>query len=235
MNALDIGIIVVIGASVIFGLFRGFIPSVTNTGGALISFIGAFWLRRPVGRFLQDTFGLRQMLETYTDSMIHTEYAAKTVAEIGTEQMPGVVRQALSGLNLPAPIAEFIENNLLNGALDAGKTVQAYVSEGLVNACMGIISFVATFLLLYIAFSIVGFILRAIVKLPVLKQADTLAGGIFGLLRGIVFVLIIFTLMPVAQSLIPGDTVQTLVDGSSLAGIFSSGGLVQSVIRGTLF
>ena len=64
---------------------------------------------------------------------------------------------------------------------------------------------------------------------------NTLAGGIFGLLRGVVFLFVLFTLVPVAQALVPGDTVAELMNGSSLAGIFDSGALINAILRGSLF
>ncbi len=235
MNILDLGILAVIATSVIFGLYRGFIASVANTGGALLSFIASFWLRRPFANLLGNVFGVRQLLVTYTDSMVRTGYAGTVVSEISSQEMPGVAQQVISGLNLPTPFADLVKNNLTGGLLGAGKTVQAYVSESLVNACVNILSFVLCFILLYVLFSVGTFALRVIFKLPVLKQTDTLAGGIFGFLRALVFLFVVFTLMPVAQSLVPGDTVQNLMNGSLLAGIFNSGALISSIIRGSLF
>ena len=44
MNAIDYGIIGVIALCVLFGFYRGFIQSLLNLGGSLLSFAGAFWL-----------------------------------------------------------------------------------------------------------------------------------------------------------------------------------------------
>ena len=43
-NIVDYAIIAVIGISVLFGLYRGFIASVVNLGGGLVSFLASFSL-----------------------------------------------------------------------------------------------------------------------------------------------------------------------------------------------
>ncbi len=235
MNVVDIGILAVIAASLIFGLYRGFISSVANTGGALISFLTSFWLYPHIAGFVRNNTNLRQTLATYTDTLVRSADAQRAVGEISSQEMPGVIERVLSNLRLPQPIADTISNNLNGHLLGAEKTVQAYVSETLVNACINLLSFVVCFILLYVVFSLVMSALRAIFKLPVLKQFDTLAGGVFGLVRGVLLVFVVFALLPVAEALIPGDTVQSLVASSSLAGIFDSGALINSVLRGSLY
>ncbi len=44
MNVVDYVIIGVIGLSILFGIYRGFVASVLNMGGCLISFGLSFWL-----------------------------------------------------------------------------------------------------------------------------------------------------------------------------------------------
>ena len=222
MNIIDIGIIAVIGASVLFGLYRGFISSVGSTGGALVAFVASFHLYPTVAGFIRNSTPVQDLLRTYVGAQIPEVGAGTSAAE------------AISGLSLPRVITDWLTRNL-PGGLGGTESIQTYVNDSLVSACMNILSFVVTFILLYVALALVMSALRAIFKLPVLKQMDTAAGGIFGLLRGVVFVFVIFTLLPVAQSLVPGDTVNDLVNGSTLAGIFDSGALINAVLRGSLF
>lgn len=44
MNIVDYVIIGIIGISVLFGLYRGFIASVLNMGCGLMSFLASFWV-----------------------------------------------------------------------------------------------------------------------------------------------------------------------------------------------
>ncbi len=223
MNIVDIGILAVIGASLLFGLYRGFISSVGSTGGCLISFIVSFHLYPVLAGFIRSGTWIPDLLATYIDKIIPVGNEAA-----GTEQ-------AVARLGLPQSFADAVRSAL--SGIRAGDTaaMQSAVSETLVGACISILSFVVCFILLYVVFSLVMSAVRTVFRLPVLKQLDTVAGGIFGLLREVVFVFVIFTLLPVAQSLVPGGTVTDLVSGSSLAGIFDSKVLIGAVLRGSLF
>ena len=44
MNVIDIIVIAVISLCVLFGVYRGFIQSVLNLGGSILSVVGSFWL-----------------------------------------------------------------------------------------------------------------------------------------------------------------------------------------------
>ena len=46
-------------------------------------------------------------------------------------------------------------------------------------------------------------LIRAVFRFPVLKQLDGLAGGVFGLLRGLLICLALFTLVPLVQTMVP--------------------------------
>lgn len=222
MNIVDIGILAVIGASLLFGLYRGFISSVGSTGGALISFVASFWLYPTLRSSVQSITGVEDLLKTYTAKVITVGETSATASDVIAE------------IGLPQAITSWLQQNIPAG-LQGAESIQSYVNDMIVSACLSILSFVATFILLYIVFSLLMSALRAIFKLPVLKQLDTAVGGVFGLLRGVVFVFVIFALLPVAQALVPGDTVNDLVNGSALAGFFDSKALIEAILRGSLF
>ncbi len=68
MNVVDYVIIGLIGLSVLFGIYRGFVSSVLNTGGCLISFALSFWLYPKVAAVIQNNQGLVRTLMHYTDA-----------------------------------------------------------------------------------------------------------------------------------------------------------------------
>ena len=64
--------------------------------------------------------------------------------------------------------------------------------------------------MLYIVLAIVLNLLKAVFRFPVLKQLNGLAGGAFGFLRGLLVCLVLFTLVPLVQTVIPLDMVNDL-------------------------
>ena len=58
-----------------------------------------------------------------------------------------------------------------------------------------------------------------------------MAGGAFGFLIGCVLCFIVFTAMPLLQSVVPLEQFQTLVDQSALAKVFENGNLIISIMN----
>ena len=44
MNLIDYGIVILILVFTLFGFYRGFLQSLLNLGGCLLSFVASFWL-----------------------------------------------------------------------------------------------------------------------------------------------------------------------------------------------
>jgi hypothetical protein len=68
----------------------------------------------------------------------------------------------------------------------------------------------------------------------VLKQLNSLAGGVFGLLRGALFCFVLFALTPLLQTVIPVEGITDMIASSTLAPMFNSGGLILSIMNGRL-
>ena len=131
-------------------------------------------------------------------------------------------------------MAELLRNNLAGQVYGASETVSDYVSQTVLSASTNIICYIVVFLALYLAISLILSAIRAVFRLPVLKQLDGLAGGVFGLLRGALFVFILFALLPLAQTMAPLDTVNEFIEQSKLAAYFNNGALLTAIMNGSL-
>ena len=59
-------------------------------------------------------------------------------------------------------------------------------------------------------------------EFPVLRHLDALVGGIFGGIRGILLVFILFALVPLVMAVVPVEAVGTVISESKLAPMFDS-------------
>lgn len=235
MNAVDYVILGIIGISVLFGLYRGFISSVLNVGCGLMSFLMSFWVGPKLATYVQSNEELIRTLLHYTDASSRIgdlETAITNVASLGAQGINSV----LSKVQLPAPLDTLLQVNLENQvyATSGLSTVSDYVSQTILQASINIICFIVSFLVLYIVLAIVLNLLKAVFRFPVLKQLDGLAGGAFGVLRGLLICLALFTLLPLVQTVLPLDMVTELIDESTLAPIFSNGNLILAIMNGRL-
>ena len=234
MNLIDWIIVGILGLSVLVGLYRGFISSVASMGGCLVSLGASYFLTPQVVDYLTKNTSLADTIASYTGATkLAGDMAGTSVAGLTSEQIAGAVQQ----INLPPPLDRLLESNLANQAYrsvaDVTQNVGGYVAQTIVVAVMSIICFILTFVVLTILFHILINLLNAIFKFPVLKQLNSVAGGVFGLLRGALLCFVAFALLPLFQTLIP-DNVNALVAGSTLAPIFNSNNLILSIMKGSL-
>ncbi len=232
MNIVDYVILGLLGVSVLFGLYRGFIASVLNTGGCLAAFGLSFYLSPKLAALVQGNATLQDTLGHYADvsSRLGDLDLALMSVQDAVRQGGDMISNILSRVDLPAPIAALLEANLTTQSA-AGMTVQDAISQTILSACVNILCFVVCFAVLYLAVSLVVNLLKAVFHFPVLKQLDGLAGGIFGLLRGALICFVLMALVPLAQTVVPLDIVTDLINQSTLAPFFTGNNLI-SIITG---
>ena len=237
MNLIDWIVVGIIGVSVLIGVYRGFISSVASLGGCLVSLLASYLVTPKLVEFVTNSTTLRDTIASYTGAskLAGEAWASRQVGVLSEGEITQVVQSMQS--KLPPPLDSLLEGNLKNqvfkSVTDMSQTVGEYVSKTIVDAVMNIICFLVAFILLTILFHLLINLLNAIFKFPVLKQMNTVAGGIFGLLRGALLCFVAFALLPLFQTILP-DNVNALVQGSALAPVFNSRIVIESIIKGRL-
>jgi len=237
VNIMDYVIIGVIAVSVLFGMYRGFIASVLSMGGGLVSFLASFALYPRLAALIQNNQELQRTLMHYTDASSRIGDLELALTKVLSLDQEGI-SQVLQNVSLPAPLDAILRVNLENlvyGASSSAATVADYVSQTILQASINIICFLVCFFGLYLAVSLVLNLIRVVFRFPVLRGADTLTGGVFGLLRGVLICLAIFTLVPLVQTMLPMDIINQLIEESALAPIFMNGNLITAIMNKKLF
>jgi uncharacterized membrane protein required for colicin V production len=234
LNAIDYGIVALILIFTLFGFYRGFMQSLLNLGGCLLSFAASFWLFPKMSDAISSNTEIVRMLSGYTDSgsvLGDLDLSSLAVNTLSSTNISAIVGKA----NLPDPIGKLLQANLTEKAFsplgNLATNVGDYVNQTILSVSINVLSFIVCFVLCFLVVTIVINLLKSVFKFPLLKQLDWLAGGAFGFVIGCVLCFVIFTAMPVLQSLIPLDNFQQLVKESTLAGIFQNGNLVVSIMN----
>lgn len=236
MNLIDYILLGVLFVSTLFGLYRGFIASVLGTGGCLIAFGLSFLLGPRLAAIVQGNVTLQETLSHYTDISSRIgdlDLALSNVYQLTRE----TIDQIVANVKLPEPFAKLLESNLVNqvyAGADVEQTVQSYLSQTILTACINIICFLVCFAVLLLAISLVVALLKAVFRFPVLKQLDSLAGGAFGLARGCLLCYILMAVAPMVQTMVPVNQLTDLLDTSVLAPLFSGNNLVLAIMNGGL-
>jgi uncharacterized membrane protein required for colicin V production len=217
MSIVDIVVLVIVGASVIYGLYRGFIQSVLSVVCLLLSIFVAFAYAPTVTAKLSNMPQLQEALVGYTDAVVRvgdSELASQNVQTMDQ----GLISQVLANVQLHPPL-----DTLLKDALSSGQqvSVNEAVKGTIVQSALHVISFILVFSLSYLAGLLVLGVLRKIFRFPVLRQLDTLAGGLFGFIRGAAIIYVLSLLMPLIQTVVVDEHFQTLLSQSKFLPIFS--------------
>ncbi len=234
LNAIDIVIIAIIALGTLFGLYRGFIQSVLNLGSGLISVVGSFWLFPKLSDMLSSNTAVTRFISTYTDSgsmLGNLDLSSMAVDALSPQNVAEIVQKA----NLPAPLDTLLTHNLQQKVFsplgDLAVSVGDYVNQTVLSVSINVLCFLLCFLICFVVTTIVVNMLRAVFRFPVLKHFDWLMGGAFGFLQGVLLCFVVFTMLPLIESLIPLPEFRALVDASSLGQFFENGNLIISIMN----
>ena len=233
MNTIDMIILGILGISVLVGLYRGFVASVASLGSCLLSLGLSFWLNPRIVEWVRSNPEIIRTLMSYTDA--GTRIGDQTLAQTGVANLGSSgIAEILSKVNLPEPLNSLLQNNLQNQVFQSAGLSQVgdYVTQTIVGAVLNVICFILCFLVCFLLLHLVLGFLKAIFCFPVLKQLNSLAGGVFGLLRGALLVFIAFALMPLIQTVVPLDGIAQMTAESTLAPLFNGSQLILAIMRG---
>ena len=223
-----------IGLCVLMGLYRGFVQSVLNLGGSIASVVGSFWLFPRLSDVLSENTQLTRMISTYTDSQSllgDLGLSSMNVNALSPDNIAAIVERA----NLPSPLGTLLSHNLSQKVFaplgELATNVGDYVNQTILSVSINVLCFLLCFVICFVAFSIVVNLIRVVFRFPVLKHLDGLMGGAFGFLMGVVLCFVLFTLLPLVESMLPIPELRTLVDESALGQVFKNGNLIISIMN----
>ena len=235
MNIIDILILTIIGVSVVFGMYRGFISGVLSVAALIGAAALAFLTSGDLAAWLKGNETLVETLMYYTDAgsrVSNLDLSLMSAAQVSE----GALAQILASANLPAAFeSAFISavqaasTSMTSGAV----TIAELLSQTIVGVSISILSFLICFFLAYVAATFVIHLIQYVFELPVLRPLDSLIGGVFGFARGVLLVFIIFALIPIVLAVAPVAMIEELIAASKLAPMFDSQ-LILSILRGSI-
>lgn len=233
MNIIDILILIIIGASVIFGMYRGFISGVLSMAALIGAAALALVTSGDLAAWLKGNETLVETLMYYTDAgsrVSNLDLSLMSVSQVSS----GTLAQILQSANLPAAFesafitaVESASSSVTAGAM----TIAELLSQTIVSVSISILSFLICFFLSYVVATFVIHLIQYVFELPVLRHLDALIGGVFGLARGVLLVFILFALIPIVLAVMPVEMIEDLIAASKLAPMFDSQ-LILSILHG---
>lgn len=228
LNIIDLIIIAAIAVSVLYGLYRGFINGVLSVAALVASAGLSFMLCGDLAAWLQQN-------KTLVDTLIYYTDAGSRISNLDLSLLPvsQVTENALSQILLSANLPSAFETAFLSRFAYAAQStnIAQLLSQTIVSVSLSILSFLICFLLSYVVCTFIIHLIGYVFELPVLRHLDALAGGVFGLVRGVMLVFIFFALVPIVLAVVPVDFVSEMIAQSQLAPYFDSR-IIMAIIRG---
>ncbi|MBE5807362.1 MAG: hypothetical protein E7317_03360 [Clostridiales bacterium] len=233
MNILDIIIIAVLLYGLVGGIYKGMLTSTLKLFAFAGAWFGARALYSRIAWFALSNRTLMAVLNQYlepetffTDRAIASSNVAQVVA--GSES---AIQEAVNALGAKFSfLAEAFSNNLRQLSFqDLGiSSVSDYFNQTLWEAAFNVAAFLAAFIVLYLLFTLIINLLDRVISFPLLKRFDGLVGGLFGLLRSSVVVVLILNVLPVMLSLVNPEITEKLISESRLYAYFSQFDLLSA-------
>ena len=243
MNILDIIIIAVLAYGLIGGIYKGMLTSTLKLFAFAGAWYGARALYARIAWFALSNKTLMAVLNQYLEP--ETFFSDPAIASSSVSQVvagsESAIQQAVNALGTRFSfLADAFSNNLRQLSFqNLGITsVSDYFNQTLWEAAFNVAAFLVAFVVLYLLFTLIINLLDRVISFPLLKRFDWLVGGLFGLLRSSVVVVLILNVAPVMLSLVNPELTEKLLSGSTLYtfcsqfDLLNAAGWIRTLIMG---
>ncbi len=237
MNIVDIVALVILAFSLFSGMYKGFITSTL----ALLGFCGAWIASLASYQYLVAAVtaneGLMKVLSGLTSAV--DLFKTNTLANLQVAAASSAdIDQAVNEIGIPV-INELFKKNVVGKVFaNSGlNTMSEYLSQTLLDTILNVMAFVLMFIVIYAAILLIVNMLNNVFRFPALRHLDWLLGGLFGLVRGAVIVMLIFAVVPTVSSALESMNISLLsdlVNESTIGSFFQNSNLVSNTLQSIL-
>ena len=243
LNLLDITIIVILAFYLISGMYRGFITSMLGTLGFIGAWFGAQQLFPQVANLALSNQTLMAVLNQYLEPETFFASHAQAITSVSEVIAGGesAIQNAITSVaqKLPVVSKAFEANVRAQMFQNLGiNTLADYLDQTVWQAVFNVGAFILCFIALYVLSALIVNLLDHVIAFPLVRGFDWLLGGLFGLARGLVIVVLVLFLLPALVSIVSPDFAESLRSGSVLFSYISQmdflhvGTLVTGLIGG---
>lgn len=232
MNYVLIAVIAILAIGAIIGLKKGFVDMLFGAVSMIIALILAIIIGPKLGTFVQEHTGFADRIAVKVSQTLNLEELAIEIPEtdvfIDNLNLPEVMKNKITS-------AEFAEKlNLDKMAEDASKRMAEVVATFLAKMMITALCFVIVYIVALILLYLLNKVLDVFAKLPLLKQANQLAGMALGLLQAVLIVWLFFAVITVIGGTEFGQTTFGYINGNKLLSFLYTNNIPMNFITKTV-
>ncbi|MEG0784725.1 MAG: CvpA family protein [Christensenella sp.] len=234
MNFINLNLIIIffIAIYILQGFHKGFLISVANTIGMVISWVVGFLFSPLMSQAIAKGSFYKFLLQFTNGVDLLQANGNLAVTTLSPIQIDSIVQNA----NVPFPFDKLITQNMTNQVFEPQgyHTVSEYFGYTTTNIVVNIFSFLVIYLIARIVISLLINAVNYANPLPVLRKFDSVAGGAVGVLRGILGMFALFIMLPVIMISLPTDFISPLIANSSMSEFFYQSNFLLNGISGMI-
>jgi Colicin V production protein. len=226
MNWSDYVVLAIIIGFGLAGLVKGLVLSVFKIASFFIAIVLSVKLYPKAADFLAKTPLYDNIKASILKSLLGRYEAAVPVSsQDGASALDTVVNR----LALP----DFIKKSIIekipapSDIIDVS-TILGNISDEMAKVIISILGVVLLFILIRLGIFIIGFILKGVTRLPVIRELDRFGGLAFGALEGILMVYILFAVLMLFNSSVQFKHIFENIESSVLANNFYQNNIIIS-------
>lgn len=201
MNISDVVLIIIVGLFTFIGIKTGLVRTAIRFGAVFLSIFIALII-----------------YPMFSEMFLSSEMANSLSETINTEYVLPYINNMLEG-----SLGELNEANGVLGIISKNADMQAasaaeVLSDRITAIFVNVVTFLIIMILCRIAFAVISKLLIGVSEFPVLKQLNAFAGGIIGLLQGILICYLIITAVSAIAAVNPSiKNIDESIQNSAIA------------------
>ncbi len=190
MNTLDIVFIVILALATLNGFRAGLLAGISKLVGVAVGLAVAIFYCRPVGSYIDGYFNIAEKVGPLISSMIELPI------HVSGENISGFIGNSLTGMCdvLAANNCMFIEK-LIELLQVSTLTIEEALGDIITFTVLDIVVFIVILIMVEKLIVMLGYSLSRVLSYTFVGIVDRIGGGIFGVARGIITIMILIAIL----------------------------------------
>lgn len=213
---IDLILLGILVLSIFFGYKKGLTKCIIKILSFFIAIVVASIFFKPVSNLvIQNT----QIDETIKESIVGI--VKNNVEENG---------EVTENSNLPQTMVKYINETINNSVEQAKNSVIEVIAEEISNTIINVGVAIALFIAIRIILIFVSLLSKFITDLPIIKQFDKSGGIIYGALRALIIMFVVFALISIISPLIEQTGIVVAINKSFIGSIIYNNNILLKII-----
>ena len=218
----DLIIVLIIGLCIFNGYRKGLARCILKLVTSIIALFIAILLFRPFVNFVVNNTIIDENIQLSLEKVMNNG-----IEESKDENNNDLVKED-SGI--PKPIAEYLNSNLKNSAKQKQEEAVVSVARSAAILIVEIACFILIYVIVKIILKILTILIDIVSKLPIIRQFNEVGGFLYGIVEGVVIILLIMTGVAIVTPLTGAYEVATIILQSHLGAFFYNNNIILNLI-----